>query len=165
VHEDRGQKSDEEAERLNAIYRELLRQTWLNQRGETKPITMQDILVVSPYNMQVNLLKQMLPDGARVGTVDKFQGQEGAVALISMAASSGERIPRGIEFLFSRNRLNVAISRARCLSMALASPQLLGVACRSVQQMRLANVLCWLESYSAERTPGPARAAPIDNRA
>ncbi len=99
-HEDRSQKSDEEADRLNGVYRELLGQCWVNQRGETKSITMDDILVVSPYNMQVNLLKLVLPNGARVGTVDKFQGQEGAVVLISMAASSGEHIPRGIEFLF-----------------------------------------------------------------
>ncbi|HEY9226911.1 MAG TPA: AAA domain-containing protein, partial [Gemmatimonadaceae bacterium] len=145
-HEDRAQKSDEEAERLNSMYRALLGQCWVNQRGETKPIGVDDVLVVSPYNMQVNLLKRVLPDGARVGTVDKFQGQEGAVVLISMAASSGEHIPRGIEFLFSRNRLNVAISRARCLSVVLASPQLLGITCRSVQQVRLANVLCWFAS-------------------
>jgi uncharacterized protein len=145
-HEERSQKSQEEAERLNTIYRELLGQCWVNQRGETRAIAMDDVLVVSPYNMQVNLLKQMLPNGARVGTVDKFQGQEGAVVLISMAASSGEHIPRGIEFLFSRNRLNVAISRARCLSSVLASPLLLGITCRSVEQMRLANVLCWVAS-------------------
>ncbi len=146
-HEDRSQKSDEEAERLNGVYRDLLGQRWVNQDGKTKSITMDDILVVSPYNMQVNLLKQVLPNGARVGTVDKFQGQEGAVVLISMAASSGEHIPRGIEFLFARNRLNVAISRARCVSIVLASPQLLGVPCRSIQQMRLANVVCWFASY------------------
>ena len=97
-HEDRSQKSDEEAERLNAVYRELLGQRWVNQRGETRRSPQTDILVVSPYNMQVNLLKQVLPNGARVGTVDKFQGQEGAVVLISMAASSGEHIPRGVEF-------------------------------------------------------------------
>ena len=153
-HEDRTQKSDEEASRLNTVYRELLGQRWVNQRGDTKPITIDDILVVSPYNMQVNLLKQMLPNGARVGTVDKFQGQEGAVVLISMAASSGEHIPRGIEFLFSPNRLNVAISRGRCLSTILASPRLLGVACRSVSQMRLANVLCWIASYPHQTRHG-----------
>jgi uncharacterized protein len=79
-----------------------------------------------------------------VGTVDKFQGQEGVVVLISMAASSGGYIPRGVEFLFSPNRLNVAISRARCLSVVLASPGLLGVTCRSVEQIRLGNVVCWL---------------------
>jgi uncharacterized protein len=146
-HEDRSQKSAEEAGRLDGVYRELLGQSWVNQNGETGPITLSDILVVSPYNMQVNLLKRMLPHGACVGTVDKFQGQEGAVVLISMAASSGEYIPRGIEFLFSRNRLNVAISRARCLSVVLASPRLLGVTVRSVEQMRLANVVCWLAAH------------------
>jgi uncharacterized protein len=147
-HADRSQRSEEEAERLNGVYRELLGQRWVNQQGETSPIRADDILVVSPYNMQVNLLKLVLPKGARVGTVDKFQGQESAVVLISMAASSGEYIPRGIDFLFSRNRLNVAISRARCLSTILASPLLLGIACRSVQQMGLANVVCWFASYA-----------------
>lgn len=143
-HEERSQKSQEEAERLKATYIELLEQCWVNQHGTTQAITMDDVLVVSPYNMQVNLLKQILPNGARVGTVDKFQGQEGAVVLISMAASSGEYIPRGIEFLFSRNRLNAAISRARCRSSVLASPLLLGISCRSVEQMRLANAICWI---------------------
>jgi uncharacterized protein len=147
-HEDRTQKTEEEAGRLKGVYCALRGQRWVNPKGETKTITEDDILVVSPYNMQVNLLKQVLPDGARVGTVDKFQGQEGTVVLISMAASGGERIPRGIDFLFSRNRLNVAISRARCLSIVLASPRLLGVTCSSVREMRLANVVCWVASYA-----------------
>lgn len=150
-HEDRTQKSIEEANRLNDIYRELLQQDWVDQWGKTKPITADDVVVVSPYNMQVNLLKQLLPSGTRVGTVDKFQGQEGAVVLISMAASSAEKIPRGMEFLFSQNRLNVAVSRARCLSTILASPLLLGIPCRTVQQMRLANVPCWFASYAEEK--------------
>src|SRR5205823_3543088 len=98
--------------------------------------------VVSPYNMQVNLLKATLPAGARVGTVDKFQGQEAAVVLISMAASSGEHIPRGVEFLFSRNRMNVAISRARCISVLTASASLFAVRCNRVIDMSLVNTLC-----------------------
>ena len=73
-----------------------------------------DILIVSPYNMQVNLLRTRLPEGVQVGTVNKFQGQEAAVVLISMATSSGDDLHRQIEFLYSRNRLNVAISRAQC---------------------------------------------------
>ena len=76
--------------------------------------------------MQVDLLRRMLPIGARVGTVDKFQGQEAAVVLISMATSSAEDMPHNIEFLYSRNRLNVAISRARCLAVIFANPRLLG---------------------------------------
>ena len=71
-----------------------------------------DIIVVAPYNAQVNLLRERLPSDIRVGTVDKFQGQEALVVLYSMASSSGQEIPRGLEFLLSRNRLNVAISRA-----------------------------------------------------
>ena len=77
-----------------------------------------------------------------VGTVDKFQGQEAQVVLYSMASSSGEDIPRGLEFLLSRNRLNVAISRAQCLAYLVCSPRLLEVNCRTIEQMRLANALC-----------------------
>jgi hypothetical protein len=109
---------------------------------------------VSPYNMQVNLLEETLPPNARVGTVDKFQGQEAAAVLISLASSSGENIPRGLEFLFSRNRLNVAISRARCLSVIFASPKLLGTPCNTVQQVRLVNTLCWTKAAAAQQRPG-----------
>jgi uncharacterized protein len=147
-HSENAQKCIEEGERLNAVYRTLLGQTWTSGDGVEKPIGLEDILVVSPYNMQVNLLKDVLPAGARVGTVDKFQGQEAAVVLISMASSSGEHIPRGIEFLFSPNRLNVALSRARCLSVVFASPQLLGTACRTVEQLRQVNMLCWMKAVS-----------------
>jgi uncharacterized protein len=77
-----------------------------------------------------------------VGTVDKFQGQEAPVVFFSMASSSGKDVPRNIEFLFSHNRLNVAISRARCLAVLVASPKLLDLTCRTVEQMRLVNALC-----------------------
>ena len=102
---------------------------------------LEDVLVVSPYNAQVNALREALP-GVRVGTVDKFQGQEADVVLYSLASSSGEDVPRGLEFLLSRNRLNVAISRARCLAYLVCSPRLLEVNCRTIAQMRLANALC-----------------------
>ena len=101
-----------------------------------------DVMVVAPYNAQVNLLRERLPEAVRVGTVDKFQGQEAKVVLYSMASSSGEDVPRGLEFLLSRNRLNVAISRAQCLAYLVASPRLLEVNCRTIDQMRLANALC-----------------------
>ncbi len=152
-HEGNTQRSEEEADRLNDAYRALLGQRWVNHKGVTNEITTADILVVSPYNMQVNLLKAVLPRGARVGTVDKFQGQEGVVVLISLASSSGENIPRGLDFLFSRNRLNVAISRARCLSVVFASPLLLSTPCNSVHQVRLVNALCWTKA-AAQRQPG-----------
>ncbi len=101
-----------------------------------------EVMVVSPYNAQVNLLRDALPAGVAVGTVDKFQGQEADVVIYSMASSSGEDVPRGLEFLLSRNRLNVAVSRARCLAYLVASPRLLEVNCNTIEQMRLANALC-----------------------
>lgn len=147
-HQDNAQKSVEEAERLCAVYRDLIGLAWIDRDGVEKPIGVDDILVVSPYNMQVNLLRGVLPDGACIGTVDKFQGQEAAIVLVSMAASNGERIPRGIEFLFSPNRLNVAISRARCLAVVFASPRLLETACRSIEQLRLVNTMCRMTAAS-----------------
>ena len=101
-----------------------------------------EIMVVSPYNAQVNLLREALADRVRVGTVDKFQGQEADVVIYSMASSSGEDIPRGLEFLLSRNRLNVAISRARCLAYLVCSPAAARGERRTIPQMRLANALC-----------------------
>ena len=92
------------------------------------------------------------PDGVRIGTVDKFQGQEAAVCFFSMATSSGEEIPRNLEFLFSRNRLNVAMSRARCLAVLVCSPELLHIRCRSAEQMRLVNALCWFVEMAGEQT-------------
>ncbi len=107
-----------------------------------------NILVVAPYNMQVNLLKRMLPPGAKVGTVDKFQGQEAEVVIVSMATSSEEYLPRFIEFLYSKNRLNVALSRAKCLSILVANPKLMSIKCRAIDQMKLVNTLCWVREYS-----------------
>jgi uncharacterized protein len=83
-----------------------------------------------------------LPDAVKVGTVDKFQGQQATVVFYSMASSSGEQVPRGLEFLFSRNRLNVGVSRARCLAYVVASPRLLEADCKTVEQMKLLNALC-----------------------
>ena len=96
----------------------------------------------------MNLLKRVLPDTARVGTVDKFQGQEAAVSLISMTTSSEADLPRHLEFLFSKNRLNVAISRARCLSVVLANPRLLDTRCRTPAEIALVNTLCWAADAS-----------------
>ncbi len=108
----------------------------------------ENILVVAPYNMQVNLLKQMLPGVARVGTIDKFQGQEAEVVIVSLATSSGEDLPRFMEFLYSKNRLNVALSRARSLALLVANPRLMAIKCRTVEQMELVNTLCWVHEYA-----------------
>jgi uncharacterized protein len=152
-HDGCAQKSETEASRIREVYWSLLQQQWTNNKGTTRPIGPDDILVVSPYNVQVNHLKSVLPTGARVGTVDKFQGQEAAVVLISMATSSVEDIPRNLEFLFSRNRLNVAISRAQGLAVIFASPKLLEIPCSTIEQMRLVNTFCWVRAY-AFRKPG-----------
>src|SRR5438093_8790260 len=97
--------------------------------------------------MQVNHLKSILPSGARVGTVDKFQGQEAEVVLISMATSSGEDLPRNIEFLFSKNRLNVAISRARGLAVSFASPVLLDIPFLTGEELDIVNNTCHVLEY------------------
>jgi predicted RecB family nuclease len=101
-----------------------------------------EIKVVAPYNAQVELLRAALPAAVEVGTVDKFQGQEARVVFYSMASSSGEDVPRGLDFLLSRNRFNVAVSRAQCLAYLVCSPRLLEVDCRTIPHMRLANALC-----------------------
>ena len=115
---------------VKELYESLLAQRFVDRKGAEKPMGAENILVVAPYNMQVNLLKRVLPAGARVGTVDKFQGQEAEAVIISMATSSGEYLPRNIEFLYSKNRFNVAVSRARSLAVLVASPKLLEVELR-----------------------------------
>lgn len=116
---------------------------WVTGAGVARSLEPCDVLVVAPYNAHVNRLSDRLsPRGVRVGTVDKFQGQEAPVVIYTMATSSPEDAPRGMEFLYSLNRLNVATSRARCAAFVVASPLLLQPECRTPRQMRLANALC-----------------------
>lgn len=147
-HEGCAQRSDEEAAVVAKIVESLLQQNWMDRYGVEKQIGLGDILVVTPYNMQVANLEAVLPPGAKIGTVDKFQGQEAPVVVLSMTTSSAEEMPREHEFLFSRNRLNVAISRAQGLAIVVASPRLLEVPCRTVEQVKLVNALCWVEAYA-----------------
>ncbi len=139
-HTGNRQDSLEEVQRIKAIVTSLLAQLWTDERGITRRLTLDDILVVAPYNMQVQLLVQHLPEGARVGTVDKFQGQEAPVAIVSMATSSPEEAPRGTDFLFSQQRLNVALSRAKTLSLLVASPALLDYPARTVADLGLLDL-------------------------
>ena len=143
-HDGCSQRSHEEAQVIASIFNNLLRQQHVDRDGNCRPVTLEDILVVAPYNLQVQNLARVLPPGARVGTVDKFQGQEAAVALVSMTTSSGEYMPRNIEFLYSRNRLNVAISRAKCWAAVIASPKLLDIDVSTPQEMGLVNMLTWV---------------------
>ena len=124
---------------------------YTDMKGRTRPLRHDDFMVVAPYNAQVRCLRAALPASVPVGTVDKFQGQEAAVVFFSMATSSGDDVPRNLEFLFSRNRLNVAISRARCLAVLVASPRLLEIRCRTVEQMRLVSALCRLVELAETR--------------
>jgi uncharacterized protein len=115
-------------------------------------LTLSNILVVTPYNTQVNRLSEKLGPGARVGTVDKFQGQQAPVVIYSMATSRPEDAPRGMEFLYSPNRLNVATSRAQCAVILVASPHLFRPECRTVRQMKLANGLCRFRELATRLT-------------
>ena len=146
--------STEEADRVAALVGELLDAgaASIDKEGRRKPLMLRDILVVAPYNAHVATLRAALPDGARVGTVDMFQGQEAPIAIYSMATSTADEAPRGMAFLYSLHRLNVATSRARCVAAIVASRALLTPDCRTPEQMRLANPLCrFLEL--AEATP------------
>lgn len=143
-HEGNAQISMEEVAAIQAATRELLRGTWMGKDGSARPMRQTDIIVVAPYNAQVNALRDALLDGIRVGTVDKFQGQEAPVCLVSMTASSAEETSRGMEFLFSLNRINVAVSRAKGLALVFGAPRLREAKCETVEQMRLVNTLCAL---------------------
>jgi uncharacterized protein len=153
--------SEEEASAVVDLYRDLLLGRWTDADGHDRPITPTDLLVIAPYNAQVELLVERLtavattaPHAPRepwVATVDKIQGQQGAVAIYSMATSSQDEMPRSIEFLYSLNRLNVATSRGRCLAIVVASPNLLKVRVHTPLQMRLANALCRFVEIAAEQ--------------
>jgi uncharacterized protein len=133
---------------------------WTDKDGNTKPVTDQDVLIVAPYNAQITRLAERLePLGVRVGTVDKFQGQEAPVVIYSMATSRPEDAPRGMEFLYSLNRLNVATSRARCAAVIVASPKLFEPECRTPRQMKLANALCRFREL-ARLVPGARVSGP-----
>jgi uncharacterized protein len=143
-HDGNTQASEEEVAVVQEIYHELLSCSFQAKDGSVIPMTQRDIMVIAPYNMQVQLLRRALPD-AEVGTIDLFQGREAPVVLVSMTTSSIEDAPRGLEFLFSQQRLNVALSRAKALAIIVGSPQLLKVRCTKPAQMKLVNLFCALE--------------------
>jgi len=141
-HEGNKTSSDEEVDVIVELVQELRRFTITDEEG-TRPVGPDDMMILAPYNSQVNSLASRLV-GYSVGTVDKFQGEEAGIVIVSMTASSAEDVPRGMEFLYSANRLNVAISRARALCIVVGSPTLLSARCNTVEQMKLANMLCRL---------------------
>ena len=149
--------SAEEAECVAGLIPELLGTdaAWVDRQGVQRRLTLDDVLVVAPYNAHLAVLRATLPTEARVGTVDKFQGQEAPIVIYSMATSTADEAPRGMEFLYSLHRLNVATSRARCVAAIVASPTLLTPDCRTPEQMRLANPFC---RFLELATPAPRHA-------
>jgi superfamily I DNA and/or RNA helicase len=135
--------SPEEADAIRDLVSEILGSgaTWVDRNGAESSIALDDVLIIAPYNAQVFELQERIP-GARIGTVDKFQGQEAPIVIYSMSTSSHADAPRGMEFLYSANRLNVATSRAKCVCVVVASPRLFEAECRTPRQMQLANAFC-----------------------
>ncbi|MDQ7069381.1 MAG: DEAD/DEAH box helicase, partial [Rhodobacterales bacterium] len=148
-HSGNAQSCPQEVKAIKTRAHALIGAEYTDRDGKKKEITWADILIVAPYNAQVNALREAIPK-ARVGTVDKFQGQEAPICLISMTTSSAEEMPRDMGFLFSINRLNVAISRAKILAEVYASPALLEVPCRTLEDMKMVSAFCALQSQSNE---------------
>lgn len=151
AHEGNTQGSDEEAAVIAALVAELCGRPWTDRDGATRALALEDLLVVAPYNLQVRKLEAALPAGARVGTVDRFQGQQAPVVLVSMCASQAHLSARGIAFLFDPHRLDVAVSRAQCLAVVVGEPRLATAACRSVAEMKLVDRMCRLVQVAARR--------------
>jgi uncharacterized protein len=145
-HAGNSSRSPQEADRLVTEIQTLLTGTVSDDDGIARPMRGTDLIIVTPYNAQRRLITEKLKSAGlsnvAVGTVDKFQGQEAAVVLYSMATSSGDDIPRNVSFLFQKNRFNVALSRARAMCVLLNSPYLIDIACHSVEQMALINLVC-----------------------
>ncbi len=155
AHEGRENYSPEEVEAVFRLIDELTSGAyeWTNKSNVAAPLTLTDILIVAPFNVQVKALADRLPNGARVGTVDKFQGQEAPIVIYSMTSSSIDVAPRGSKFLFSRHRMNVATSRAMCLAIVVASPKLLAPPCSTPEALQLANGLSRIVELSFLHKP------------
>ena len=154
-HDGNQSASPEEVEVVGRLIDTLLEGTaWVDEHGARRALALDDVLVVAPYNAQVFDLARRLPRGARIGTVDRFQGQEAPVVIVSMATSTPQDAPRGMEFLYSLNRFNVATSRARAVCILVGNPLLFEPDCQSPRQMQLANAFCrYLEMAQTMMVP------------
>ena len=145
------QKSVEEGKTIKNLYEKIVGTSFTgvdeDENTIDRPLDIQDILVVAPFNVQVNYLKSILPKEARVGTIDIFQGQEAPVTIISMTSSDAESLPRNVDFYFSRNRLHVAVSRSQCLSIVIMNKKILEINCKKVEHIRLVNTFMKLLDY------------------
>ena len=155
-HAGAGNRSHDEADWIAGAIESLIGRPWTDDDGHTRSMEVRDVLIVAPYNAQVGEIRttveQRLGKSPNVGTVDRFQGREAPVAIYSMTSSSLDDAPRDFGFLYSGNRLNVAISRAQGLAVLVCEPALLRVACHSPEQMRLVNALCRLVEMAREQS-------------
>ena len=150
-HEGRSQASPEEAEAIAAACRDLLAaSTVTDDEGRTRALEPADVLVVAPYNLAARCIRDRVPAGVRVGTVDRFQGQEAPVVFYAMTCSSGDDVPRGLDFLFDAHRLNVAVSRAQCIAVLVHSPRLLDADCPTLEAMELVDGVCRFVELAAQ---------------
>jgi uncharacterized protein len=157
-HELNSQSCDEEVELVYQLVRDLLGRNAVGKDGAKIVLGPEHLLIVAPFNLQVRKLKTKLGGDYRIASVDKFQGQEAPVVIVSMCSSSLDDCPRGADFLLSPNRLNVAVSRAQCLAIVVGSPKLALARCRTVDQMELVNLFCWLMHHGdAECSPRTSR--------
>jgi predicted RecB family nuclease len=164
AHDGNTNASAEEADEVARIVEALVGRDWVDRAGVTRPLTPAEIVIVSPFNAHRRLIQERLGPLARVGTVDKFQGQEAPISIYTMATSRPEEAPRGMDFLYSLNRLNVATSRAQALAIVVGSDKLLGAVPRTPDQLRMANGLCALVEMADvapdESTAGPGSPFP-----
>ncbi|EQC47178.1 TM0106 family RecB-like putative nuclease [Bacteriovorax sp. Seq25_V] len=158
VHTGNSNYSLEEVERIDQLINDLVKKEHefsifnnKTQKLETKVLGLEHIMVVAPYNAQVQRLKDKLPDGVEIGTVDKFQGREAPIVIYSVTTSSPEDAPRGMDFLYSQSRLNVASSRAQCSFIMVANKEIFEPSCKSPAQMKLANAYCRFLEFSLNR--------------
>jgi uncharacterized protein len=151
AHDGNQSRADDEVAAIGALVAALTADgvRWRDKDGEERPLEASDLMIVAPYNAQVTALAERLPD-VRVGTVDKFQGQQAPVVIVSLTTSTPEDAPRGMDFLYSANRLNVATSRAKALCVLVGNARLFEPDCRTPQQMRLANAFCRYRELARE---------------
>ncbi len=147
-HDGNTQSSNKEVLMIKKLSKELIGRVHTNKNRENKPVSIDDILVIAPYNHQVNLLQKALGEKAKVGTIDKFQGQEAPIVLLSLCASDANESPRGINFLFNTNRINVAVSRAQSLVVIVGHPDLVSTRANTTEQMKKINVFAHLIDHT-----------------
>lgn len=150
-HEGNTQASDEEVHAIQGAVRDLIGRQFTDKDGGKRPIGWDDMLFVAPYNFQVNKLREALGQDAKIGSVDKFQGQEAPIVFFSMCASDASDSPRGMDFLFDKNRINVAISRAQSLAVIVGNPSLVNSNASNIVQQTKINVFCQLVRYGLNK--------------